>query len=169
LPPGWSARKISASFREDSARLSWIVGLFIFTCNDDPAAGADRGNVEPKLSMFVPFAAPLFAQAEAPNLFSMLWPMLMIGVLFYFLMLRPEKRKRMEVAQMQDSLKKNDRVVTIGGIIGVVVNAQSGSDQITIRVDENNNTRINVLRTSISRVLGDEKTTDSKTADPTPA
>lgn len=93
---------------------------------------------------------------------SMLMPMLLIGMLFYFLMMRPEKRKRDEVAAMQKNLKKNDRVVTIGGIVGVVVNTQPNSDEVTIRVDENNNTRIHVLRSSISRVLNDEKSEASK-------
>ena len=87
----------------------------------------------------------------------MLMPIVMIGVLFYVLMVLPEKKKRNEIGRMQEGLKKNDRVVTIGGILGVVVNAPSGSDKVTIRVDETNNTRIDVLRSSISRVLSDEK------------
>lgn len=92
----------------------------------------------------------------------MMMPILMIGVLFYVLMIMPEKKKRNEIARMQGDLKKNDRIVTIGGILGVVVNAQSGSEKVTIRVDETNNTRLEVLRSSISRVLSDEKQDTSK-------
>jgi preprotein translocase subunit YajC len=88
---------------------------------------------------------------------QMLWPILIIGLLFYLLLVRPEKRRRHEVEQMQDSLKKNDRVVTIGGIIGVVVNAQKGSDRITLRIDESNNTRVDVLKSAVSRVLSEDK------------
>lgn len=109
--------------------------------------------------------ALLFAQNEPPSLLSMMAPMLMIGVLFYFLMLRPHNRERQKQTQMQDSLKKNDRVVTIGGIIGVVVNVQQGSDQVTLRVDESNNTRVNVLRSAISRVIGDDKAAEIKGAE----
>ena len=87
----------------------------------------------------------------------MVMPILLIGMLFYVLMIVPEKRKRNEIARMQEGLKKNDRVVTIGGVLGVVVNAQSGSEKVTLRVDEANNTRIEVLRSSISRVLSDDK------------
>ena len=87
---------------------------------------------------------------------QMLWPILIIGLLFYLLLVRPEKRRRHEVEQMQDSLKKNDRVVTIGGIIGVVVN-EKGSDRITLRIDESNNTRVDVLKSAVSRVLSEDK------------
>lgn len=92
----------------------------------------------------------------------MMMPILLIGMLFYVLMILPEKKKRNEIARMQEGLKKNDRVVTIGGILGVVVNAQSGSDKVTLRVDEANNTRIEVLRGSISRVVSDDKADAAK-------
>jgi preprotein translocase subunit YajC len=102
--------------------------------------------------------------ANQPNLMTFLWPFLIIGLLFYFLMIRPEKRKRADIARMQDELKKNDRIVTIGGITGVVVNTQKGSNEVTIRVDDNNNTRIHILRSAISRVITDEKS-DAKKED----
>ena len=66
----------------------------------------------------------------------------MIGVLFYVLMIRPERRKRAELSQMLANLKKNDRVVTIGGIFGTVVNVQQGLEEVTIKVDEGSNTKI---------------------------
>lgn len=97
---------------------------------------------------------------EAPFFLNPLWMLAIIGVMFYFLMIRPEKRKRADVASMQDSLKKNDRIVTIGGILGVVVNTQAGSNEVTIRVDDN--TRIRVLRSSISRVITEEKSDQKK-------
>ena len=108
----------------------------------------------------------LLLAADAPefNLFNMMLPFLAIGLLFYFLMIRPEKRKRAGIARMQDDLKKNDRIVTIGGIMGVVVNTQKESNEVTIRVDDNNNTRIHILRSSISRVLTDDKS-DAKKED----
>ena len=104
----------------------------------------------------------LAQQAGQGSIWTMMMPILMIGVLFYVLMIMPEKKKRNEIARMQGDLKKNDRIVTIGGILGVVVNAQSGSEKVTIRVDETNNTRLEVLRSSISRVLSDEKQDTSK-------
>jgi len=89
------------------------------------------------------------------------FPFIVIGVLFYFLLIRPERRKRSETTQMLDNLSKNDHVVTIGGIYGVVLNASKGSEDVTIRVDDSNNTKLRVLRSAIARVIstaeGDEK------------
>ncbi len=93
---------------------------------------------------------------EGPSIFSMLGPFLIIGVLFYIMMIRPEKKKRAAAAAMMDNLKKNDRIVTIGGLIGVVVNVQKDSDEVTIRIDENNNTRLRILRSAVSRVLTED-------------
>lgn len=104
----------------------------------------------------------LAAQEGQGSLLTFLWPFLIIGLLFYFLMIRPEKRKRAQVARMQDELKKNDRIVTIGGIMGVVVNTHKETNEVTIRVDENNNTRIRIIRSAISRVLTDEKSDAEK-------
>ena len=97
----------------------------------------------------------VLAAAEGPNIFSLLMPIVMIGVLFYLLIVRPEKRKQSDVAKMQANLKKNDHVVTAGGILGVVVNASQGSNEVTLRVDDN--TRIRVLRSSILRVVSADK------------
>lgn len=109
-------------------------------------------------------AAILGAEGQAPagpGMFGLLWPILLIGLLFYLLLVRPEKRKQADVQRMQQSLKKNDRVVTVGGIVGVVVNAAQGSDEVTLRVDENNNTRLHVLRSAVSRVLSAGKEEDA--------
>jgi preprotein translocase subunit YajC len=90
--------------------------------------------------------------------------MLVIGTLFYFLLIRPERRKRQETDRMLDHLKKNDRVVTVGGIYGVVVNVAKGSEDVTLRVDDGNNTRLRILRSAISRVIGTEDGEEKKEA-----
>jgi preprotein translocase subunit YajC len=88
-------------------------------------------------------------------------PFIVIGVLFYMMLIRPERRKRAEMSALLENLKKNDHVVTIGGIYGVVVNAPKGSADITLRVDDGNNTKLRVLRSAVSRVVsaddGEEK------------
>lgn len=82
------------------------------------------------------------------------WVMfVVVGLMFYFIMIRPERRKRSQTAQMLDNLKKNDRVVTIGGIYGVVVNVQKETAEVTIRVDEGTNSKLRVRRSAISEVL----------------
>lgn len=82
-------------------------------------------------------------------------PFLLIGVLFYFMMIVPQRREQKKMRLMIAELKKNDRVVTAGGIFGTVVNAQKESPYVTIKVDESSNTKLKVMRTSISRVLTD--------------
>ena len=79
--------------------------------------------------------------------------MLMIGALFYFMVLRPENKRRSEHDKMRQDLKKNDRVLTIGGIYGTVVNAHQESDEVTIKVDESSNTKLRITRTAIQTVL----------------
>ena len=88
---------------------------------------------------------------------SILMPLLLIGMLFYFMIFRPERRKRQQHARLLGNLKKNDRVVTVGGILGTVVAAQKDSEEITIKVDEKTDTKLRVLRSSISRVVTDEE------------
>lgn len=79
-------------------------------------------------------------------------PFALIGIVFYLMLMRPEQKKRKQQEALLSNLKKNDRVVTIGGIAGTVVNAPPGSTFVTIRVDDGNNTRLRILRTAISRV-----------------
>lgn len=96
--------------------------------------------------------------------YGMLAPLVIIFVLFYFMMIRPERRRRAEMAQMMDNLKKNDRVVTAGGILGTVVNVQKGSEEVTIKIDESTNTKLRILRSSIARVISDNEADAKKDA-----
>lgn len=101
----------------------------------------------------------------SPTLWDLPWiPFAIIGIMFYFLLIRPERKKRQDLTNLLDSLKKNDRIVTIGGIHGVVVNVAKDSDEVTIRVDEGTNTKLRVSRSAISRVIGDEKSADHDAA-----
>lgn len=86
------------------------------------------------------------AEARLP-----MWPMfVLIGVMFYLMILAPDRKRRSEHSQMLETLKKNDRVVTIGGIFGTVISVYE--DEVTLRVDESAGTKIRVLRSAISRV-----------------
>ncbi len=100
----------------------------------------------------------LFAQNEGwgGGWMSVVTIWLPIGVIFYLLLIRPQRVEQQKRQAMLDAVKKNDRVVTIGGIYGVVVNVQRESDEITLRVDEGNNTRIRVTVGAVARVIRDE-------------
>ncbi len=102
----------------------------------------------------------VLAQAEAaggdgqPVPFSFLSPpILAMIVLFFFLMILPQRREQKQRDQMLKALKKNDRVLTSGGIIGTVANISADGKEITLKVDDN--TRIKFLRSSITQVLGE--------------
>jgi preprotein translocase subunit YajC len=65
--------------------------------------------------------------------------------------MRGPRKKQQEHKQMVQSLKKNDKVRTIGGIIGTIVDIKD--DEITLKIDETNNTKIKVIPSAIGRNL----------------
>ncbi|MBI4691142.1 MAG: preprotein translocase subunit YajC [Nitrospirae bacterium] len=62
-------------------------------------------------------------------------PLILIFVIFYFLLIRPQQKKAKEHRQMLDNLKKGDKVVTSGGIYGVV--EAVGTSTVTLKIAEN--------------------------------
>ncbi len=107
-------------------------------------------------------AAP--AEPGAPPLLQLALPVLAAIALYYFMILRPERRKQATHRSRLDSIKKNDRVVTIGGIYGVVMNVQRESDEVTLKIDEATNAKMRVTLGAVARVIGDEAPDDNKTA-----
>lgn len=79
-----------------------------------------------------------------------------IGLFFYLFLVRPQRREQAERQKMLDAVKKNDRVVTIGGIYGVVANVNKEANEITVKVDEATNTKLRLTLGSIARVLSEE-------------
>jgi len=76
-------------------------------------------------------------------------------VLMYMILFRGPRKKQQQHKQMIQSLSKNDRVQTIGGIIGTVVDIKD--DEITLKIDESNNTKIKILRSAIGRNMSKDK------------
>ena len=76
-----------------------------------------------------------------------------IGAVFYFMVLMPGNKERNNRDGMRKNLKKNDRIVTIGGIYGTVVSAPSDSDDITIKLDENSPTRMKITRSAVQTLV----------------
>lgn len=106
-------------------------------------------------------AAPAGGQPAADPLsgFGGMLPMiLMMMVVFFFVVLRPQQREQKAREALLKAIKKNDRVLTNAGIFGVVTNVQTETGEVTIRVDEKNDTKLRVTLASIARVLGDEGT-----------
>ena len=84
-------------------------------------------------------------QAGAPNPLMLFGPLLLI---WYLLLIRPESKRRKEHQGMLKNLKKNDEVVTIGGMFGTVVNIKPES--VTLRVDDN--VRVEVERSAVAKL-----------------
>ncbi len=81
---------------------------------------------------------------------------LMIGMLlfvavFFFMTSRSQKREKKKKADMLGNLSKNDRVMTIGGVIGTVVGVKD--NEVILKVDEATNTRMTFIRRSIQQVV----------------
>jgi len=95
-------------------------------------------------------------QGESSGFGSMMPALMVIMVLFYFLILRPQKNKDQTFRSMIDNLKEKDRVVTIGGIHAVVTGVQRDSDIVTLRIDESSGAKIRVGTSAIARVVTDE-------------
>jgi preprotein translocase subunit YajC len=96
--------------------------------------------------------------------FRMMMPLVIIFGLFYFLMIRPQKKKEEQFKQLVADLKESDHVITIGGIHGVVTNVQRDADRVTIRVDESTGAKIRVNASAIARVVTDDDKTAGSTA-----
>jgi preprotein translocase subunit YajC len=105
------------------------------------------------------FAPP--AGGQTPNPFVQLVPLVLIFIVFYFFMIRPQQKKQKDKEKVLDSLKRGDKVVTIGGIHGTV--AGIDSEKKTVLVQVSDTTKIKFDRTAVANIeqqdSGDKLTT----------
>ena len=74
-------------------------------------------------------------QPQAANPVMSFVPLIIIFVIFYFMLIRPQKQKEKEHQKMLGGLSKNDDVVTTGGMHGTIINVKEKS--VVLRIDEN--------------------------------
>ncbi len=86
---------------------------------------------------------------QAPNPLSGLVPMFMVVLIFYFLVFKPQRDKQKDLKRTIEGLKKNDQVVTIGGLHGVVVLVKEKT--VALRVDDN--TKLEFDKEAIASVV----------------
>ena len=101
-----------------------------------------------------PNAAPVTPQRKSFG--NTQW--IFLGLMFlvmYLLLFRGPRKKQQQHKQMVQSLEKNDKVRTIGGIIGTVVDIKG--DEVTLKVDESNNTKMKFASSAIGRNLSKDK------------
>ena len=107
------------------------------------------------------FPTHLLSLAEAAepaagggNIWSVMLPYLAFIAVLYFVMSGPQRREQSKRDAALKAIKKNDRVITIGGIYGTVANVSADGDEITLKVDDN--VKIRFRKSAIANVLGDE-------------
>ena len=98
-------------------------------------------------------AAPGARPASGMDFLMQFAPIILIVIVFFWLMRRSEKKKQKERQDMIDAINPRDRVVTIGGIHGRVVNVKD--DVAIIRVDDDKDVKITINKSAISRSLED--------------
>jgi len=81
--------------------------------------------------------------------------MVILLLVFYIFMIRSKKKQEQQRQEMLNSLKKGDRIQTIGGILGTVVEARE--NEVLVKVDESSNTKIRFARSAIHRVTEEDK------------
>ena len=87
-----------------------------------------------------------------------LMPLILIFAIFYFVMIRPEGKKRREREALLKTIKKGDKVMTTGGMYATVANVQD--DVITLQAGDN--VRMRFTRQAIQNLIQDDSPTDSK-------
>jgi preprotein translocase subunit YajC len=76
-----------------------------------------------------------------------------IGLWFYLLLIRPQQKQERERRQMLEALKKNDRVLTTAGIYGTVVSVDGEADRVVLRIGEDQGVRVAFTKGSIVRIM----------------
>ena len=72
----------------------------------------------------------------------------LIFVVFFLFIIRPQRKKEQQKAQMVEALKKGDKIITIGGLHGTIV--QMGDDTVTLEIDKS--ARLRVLKSAVDRL-----------------
>ena len=114
------------------------------------------------------FVSTAYAQTAAPaaggaDMIVQFLPLILIFVVFYFLLIRPQQKKMKEHKGMLEAIRRGDRVVTGGGIIGTVTKV-GPEDELQVEIAEN--VRVRVMRSTVNLVLS--KSEPAKSADEKP-
>jgi len=81
--------------------------------------------------------APQNPGGAAPNPFIQLVPLLLIFVVFYFFLIRPQQKKQKEREKVLESLKRGDKIITIGGLHGTVAGLDAEKKTVLVQLGDN--------------------------------
>ncbi len=110
--------------------LNYLVGE-AYAMGPSPQGGAQQGGWEQMLGSMA--------------------PLIIIFVIFYFLLIRPQKKKAQEYKKLLESLKVGDKIVTAGGVYGVI--EKVGINTVIIKIAEN--TKVKLNKNSVSFIRGE--------------
>ena len=98
------------------------------------------------------------AGGDMMAMINAIWPFILMGGIFYFILWRPQKKEQQKRQNMLESLKKGDKIITIGGMYGTITNISE--KKVTVEVAEN--VEINFVRSAISGFQDPSKNTGDK-------
>ena len=99
------------------------------------------------IAVLLALSTPAFAEGAAPaNSFNQLIPLILIMLIFYFLLIRPQQKRAKEHRNMVESLKKGDKVMTNGGIYGVIIDVKED----ILKLEIADGVRIKIQRDAIA-------------------
>ena len=142
------------------------LGDTIFNCRLQPLAATDKmGRIRlPFFKIYSMFDfLVLFAEAQAPappggggeggNMMFFILMLPAVLLLLWFMMANPQKKQEERLRQMLNALEKNDKVMTVGGLIGTVHSIDKEQNEIVLKVDDSNSTRIRFHLTAVNTVF----------------
>jgi len=91
----------------------------------------------------------LDATPQAPGPLTQFAPLIFIGIIFYFLLIRPQQKQRKEAQKLMASLKSGDKVITGSGIHGLITNVKEGT--VILKIADN--VKIEIDRASIATIV----------------
>jgi preprotein translocase subunit YajC len=103
-----------------------------------------------RLNVIASLPVILQANGGGSSLFAFL-PFVLIFVIIYFLMIRPQSKKQKETKAMLSALQKGDKVVTIGGVLGTIAGIRENDNVIILKVSDT--TKLEVTKTAIAKKL----------------
>ena len=107
-----------------------------------------------------PAAVPPGGPARQPSIFETPFlPLLAAMIFLFWWMSRGQRKERKRYQEMLANLKKNDRVQTVGGILGTVLEVRD--TDVVLKVDESSNVKIRFARNAIKEVLAEAARTDA--------
>ncbi|MEX2275510.1 MAG: preprotein translocase subunit YajC [Actinomycetota bacterium] len=106
----------------------------------------------------IQFIASIAAESGGSSPFGLLVPLVLMGGLFYFLLIRPQQRRARAQTDLLSSIDVGDEVITAGGLLGTIVEIDEDDDLITVEIAPGTNVRM--VRRAISQKLVEEEEED---------